>query len=426
VTETAWATTELGFDIVHTASPVGRYVPDLVRPGLRRNPKRAHLLVSTVLGKHIPTAPSVIIAAADALGDLVLDALGPDHHDVVALGFAETATGLGHCVAARIGATCYLHSTRRVVPGIEIFAAFEEGHSHATSHMLQPTAPDLFANSLPLILIDDEISTGATAVDAIRALHQHVPRRHYIIAALVDMRTDAHRRAVAEAASELGAQIDFVSLASGTAVLPAGLVDAVAGLPDPVLNPQAGKTGDIDSIVLPWSVAVPDGGRHGFLHSDAESFDAAVLSAADTLDAALEPERALVVVGHEELMYLPLRVAAELEQRGREVLFQTTTRSPAYVLDVDGYPLRRGFRFAAPEVGEDAPRYLYNAQIPTRNGSDAAAQIVVVLDEPADTALLRAPGGLLDVLTAAGEDVLVALVAGTDPAALRAARKDLE
>ncbi|MGA9873923.1 MAG: phosphoribosyltransferase domain-containing protein, partial [Rhodococcus sp. (in: high G+C Gram-positive bacteria)] len=98
-------------------------VDQLVRPGLRRNPRRAHLLVSEVLGKHIPVEPAVVTDAANRLADLVLAAVGG--LDVDVLGFAETATGLGHCVAAHLGAHCYLHSTRRHVPGTDVYAEFQ-------------------------------------------------------------------------------------------------------------------------------------------------------------------------------------------------------------------------------------------------------------------------------------------------------------
>ncbi|MDV3208574.1 MAG: TRSP domain-containing protein, partial [Rhodococcus ruber] len=81
--------------------------------------------------------------------------------------------------------------------------------------------------------------------------------------------------------------------------------------------------------------------------------------------------------------------------------------------------LRRGFTFTAPEP-DDVPRYLYNARWP----EGERAQLLLVLDDPADTDCLRADGGLLDVLTAAGEDVVVAVVPATDPAVLRADREE--
>ncbi|AYF79276.1 hypothetical protein D7D52_21965 [Nocardia yunnanensis] len=441
-----WATRALGLTLHHAESavPEGDWrIGDLIEPGLRRNPRRAHLLVSTVLGKHLPTDPYRVLDAGNRLGDLVAEALtrakrsaGDAGHGVaqpgseaVVLGFAETATGLGHTVAARIRARCYLHSTRRDVAAADTLAGFEEGHSHATSHLLQPMPAAIFDNDVPMVLVDDEISTGATALDAIRALHTSSPRRHYVLASLVDMRTESDRRAFESAAAELGARIDTVCLASGSTELPADLVDAVAALPDPVLNPTAERRGDCVRVELPWPHDVPDGGRHGFLDSDALPFEAAVRDAVTALLPDLEsiraaggPPRPVIVIAHEELMYLPLRIAAALADNGIPTRYQTTTRSPAYVLDEPGYPLRRGFRFTAPEPDAEAPRFLYNACWPDRSADPVDPVLLVIVDSPADTETLTAAGGLVDVLTAPGSDVLLAVVPCADPRALAATR----
>ena len=394
-----------------------RSVDQLVRPGLRRNPRRAHLLVSEVLGKHIPIDPAVVTEAADTLADLVRAAIGDSDVDV--LGFAETATGLGHGVAAHLDAHCYLHSTRRDVPGTEVFAEFQEGHSHATDHRLLPTSPGVLSTQLPLVLVDDEISTGRTALEAVRSIHAVSPRTHYVVASLVDMRAPEHHAESSSVAAELGVVIDSVSLAQGSVALGADLIESVLALPEPEYNPVGPRPGHVTRVDAHWPATVPDGGRHGFLASDAASFDAAASAVADVAAESLDTSRPVIVLGHEELMHLPLRLASALQDRGHPALYQTTTRSPAYVLDDPGYPLRRGFRFLAPEAGEAEARYVYNASGPE------GAQIILVVDEPADTAALFDPAGAAHTIAASGSDVMVVVVRGADPVALTVSRRAL-
>lgn len=410
-----WATTRFGLRLHDGPGNGGHRLSGLVLPGLRRNPRRAHLLVSTVLGKHIAIPPAVVRDAGDRLGDVV-GALGVGETDV--LGMAETATGLGHCVADRLQAALYLHSTRRPAPAAEIYAEFQEGHSHATDHLLQPAGAELFGGSgRPLVIVDDEISTGDTALATIEVLHRRSPRPRYIVASLVDVRGDGARERATWTAGDLGTSIEFVSLATGRVDTPEQLVDEVCALPPPSLNLVSnGQPGSCRTVNLVWPQHVPDGGRHGFLRSDADAFAVAVREAAAALAALLDSRRPVLVVGHEELMYLPLRIAEQLAAGGLSTRFQSTTRSPAYVVDDPGYPLRAGFEFPAGEFGATGPRYLYNGWPSRLEG--ARVQVVVVMD----TAAAHGADGLTAVLNAAGYDVVLAIVDSPGFATLDAAR----
>ncbi|MGP3947423.1 phosphoribosyltransferase [Streptomyces sp. 7N604] len=194
---------------------------DMLGLALRRNKKRAHLLVSNVLGKHVPQRPGTVHGAGLRLGERVRELLGDEAAArAVVLGYAETATGLGHSVADGLALAPYLHSTRRPVTGVDPAGGFEESHSHATSHLLLPEDRALLSGDGPLVLVDDEFSTGNTVLNTISALHVRFPRERYVIVALVDMRSAEDRGRLDAFAAELGARVDLIASAAGTVRLP--------------------------------------------------------------------------------------------------------------------------------------------------------------------------------------------------------------
>ncbi|MFE3825564.1 phosphoribosyltransferase [Streptomyces sp. NPDC059092] len=445
---------------------------DLLGLALRRNPKRAHLLVSNVLGKHVPQSPAVVHGTGVELGERVRELLGPEVARAVVLGYAETATGLGHAVADGVREAPYLHSTRRPVAGVARAGGFEESHSHATSHLLLPEDPGLLASAGPLVLVDDEFSTGNTVQNTIRALHDRYPRHWYVIVALVDMRSPADQGRLAEFAQEIGARVDLVTLASGTVRLPEGVlakgqelvarhetpvaapvpVAVPAPMPVPVPGQRAAagtseRASGPARVALEWPAGVPDGGRHGFTPAHRAELETALPAMARALAAELGDARRVLVLGFEELMYAPLRLAGELERTyaageagpqagteaapdvraaarpdGRpearpEVRYSTTTRSPVLAVDDPGYAIRSRLVFPAHDTdafpgGEEngADRYAYNV---AGGGFDA---VVAVVDSVADTPALHVADGLLARLAEHTPRVLLAVVPSYVPA----------
>ncbi|MFF1466690.1 phosphoribosyltransferase [Streptomyces mirabilis] len=424
-----WVAERLGVELVGDER-----LSDLLGLALRRNPRRAHLLVSNVLGKHVPQSPSVVYGHGFALGRRVRELLGAeDAGAAVVLGYAETATGLGHCVADGVGLAPYLHSTRRPVPGVDTAGGFEESHSHATSHLLLPENPALLAGAGPLVLVDDEFSTGNTVLNTIRDLHARYPRDRYVVVALVDMRSAADLGRLAEFATEIGARVDLVTAARGTVNLPEGVLEKGQALVAEHETTEATRTTEntkttentepADSrpghpgaarVELGWPRGLPDGGRHGFTPGQRIRLDAALPAmAARVAEALPEGARRVLVLGFEELMYAPLRLARELEQVvSAEVRYSTTTRSPVLALDDPGYAIRTRLVFPAHDDPDDGPgeRYAYNV---AGAGFDA---VVTVVDSAADTPALHAPDGLLAQLAEHTPSVLLAVVPSYVPA----------
>ncbi|WUO94225.1 phosphoribosyltransferase [Streptomyces sp. NBC_00273] len=422
-----WVADRLGVGLEDSGD--GPRLTELLGLALRRNPKRAHLLVSQVLGKHVPQSPTVVHAAGFDLGARVRALLGEDGAAAaVVLGYAETATGLGHCVADGLGPAPYLHSTRRPVPGVRAAGGFEEAHSHATSHLLLPEDPQLLAGNGPLVLVDDEFSTGNTVLNTIRDLHARHPRSHYVVVALVDMRSAADRDRLTAFAAELGARVDLIALASGTVSLPDGVLAKGQALVEEyearTAAPERDRGGPADAadaprpvtrVDLDWPAGVPDGGRHGFTAAHRTRLEAALPELAGRLAAALgeNPGRVLVL-GNEELMYAPLRLAKALEDAGaaREVRFSTTTRSPVLAVDDPGYAIRTRLVFPAHDAPADGPgdRYAYNVHSTDGAGFDA---VVAVVDSAGDTPELHT--GLLAALAPHTGHVVLAVVPSYTP-----------
>ncbi|MEE1837060.1 phosphoribosyltransferase [Streptomyces sp. SP17KL33] len=418
----AWVRERLGVELVGDEE-----LTELLGLALRRNPKRAHLLVSNVLGKHVPQSPAVVYGYGFALGRRVRELLGEDGaRAAVVLGYAETATGLGHSVADGVGEAPYLHSTRRPVEGVAQAGGFEESHSHATSHLLLPEDPALLAGPGPLVLVDDEFSTGNTVLNTIRALHERYPRERYVVVALVDMRSTADQGRLAAFAREIGARVDLVAAAKGTVRLPEGVLEkgqalvaeheAAAGVgtgADPARASVAGVT----RVELGWPAGVPDGGRHGFTPAHRARLERALPAMAARLAEALPAgARRVLVLGFEELMYAPLALARELEKAvaadGLEIRFSTTTRSPVLAVDDPGYAIRSRIVFPSHDDPADGPgeRYAYNV---AGAGFDA---VIAVVDSVADTVELHAEDGLPAALAAHTPAVLLAVVPSYVPA----------
>ncbi|HEY8479696.1 MAG TPA: phosphoribosyltransferase family protein [Spirillospora sp.] len=451
-----WVASRLGVRLVDGPRPVGAGLADLVGLAVRRNPRRAHLLVSAVLGKHVPTDPRLVYGSGLLLGELVRARLRGEEPslpgslltgalrgvpgkaaglrdlmraprapvDAVVLGYAETATALGHSVADALADAYYLHSTRRSVKGFAPYGGFEEEHSHATSHLLLPADPAALGRDVPVVLVDDELSTGRTVLNTIAALHAVRPRSHYVLAALVDVRGPGDRARMDDLAGRLGARIEAVSLAGGRIELPDDILEsgealvsrlsARASLP----AETAGPAHPVSRVDLEWPPGLPDGGRHGFLPGHRARLEKDMGRMADVLADALahgpgsgtegKPARVLVL-GFEELMYAPLRLAEALADTmpDADVRYSTTTRSPVLAVDDPGYAIRTRLTFPAHDDPADGPgeRYAYNVAPPA--GGDGFDRIVLVVDDAGDTRALA--DGLLERLRALAP-VLVATI----------------
>ncbi len=303
-------------DCVTVDLPTGRLVLRGVAPervaelcdfAARANPKRGFLIVSRVLGRHLPTSPQALRAAADALAAQIPgDLPGP----VLFCGMAETATGLAQSVWAAWrarhpgAASAYIQSSRQIAAGARILTRFEEGHSHAASHMVQVSAdiePTLAA-ARSLVIVDDECSTGSTFVEAAEALVAALPQIAAVhCASLTDWSAGGFLSRMPRPAAAH-------SLIAGTLEWTPGAGQAAA-----TLAPAANRHGTAPATGMR--------SRTGLLAPEA----------ADRAPLTATPGERVLVLGDGEHAYEALRIAEDLAAQGAITAVQSITRTPALI-----------------------------------------------------------------------------------------------
>ena len=299
----------------------------------RRNPKRAFIFVSKVLGRYVPVCPLVMRQTyVDLAAQIPADLPGP----IVVVGMAETAIGMGAGVhdALKRPDALYLPTTRHPL-GDDMLAHFKEEHSHATHQLMHmprdPKHRDMLMNAQTLIMVDDEATTGKTLHNLATALAaKGIAPKNIICSFLTDWSAGKAATAVARVFPQ--ARVRSTALAKGRYSwtpsnnvalhdLPADI--AAQGAYDLTRNPDWGRQGITQNTQM--------------LHADAQS-----------------GQRTLVL-GTSEFVWQPFLLAEDLAQKGEQVKFAAVGRSPIF----KGLMITDLIR-CQDNYGLGVPNYLYN------------------------------------------------------------------
>lgn len=349
----------------------------------RINKKRKFLFVSTVLGKHLAVKAAVPQLTGRLLAMLLADDLQqmqiavdgmkgvtePNNalkklHQIEAavptlfIGFAETATALGHATFSHFSNNAYyVHTTReQLISQVEILT-FEEEHSHATSHRLYGDSQQPFER---IVLIDDEISTGKTLYNIIGILKEAFPTvKNYAVLSILNWLSQEN-----EARLKSLGPIEFHSIVKGqfecigepllveAAELPTEIVPIISHLPVKTVLPTIAGCSIDEGQQQNNADYLQQTGR--FMMAAEDYNHEAIKQLATELKEHCTNGKT-VVIGTGEFMYIPMQIAAEL---GDDVYFHATTRSPIHV-EKAPYTITQKLCFDSPE-NSGVENYLYN------------------------------------------------------------------
>lgn len=310
------------------------------------NNKRNFLFISKVLGKHIEAKPKVCKEIGLKLARLIFDKEEKSYKNnekVCVIGFAETATGLGMAVASYIKNCYYITTTRECITELKSIFKFEEEHSHATTHKCFPLDKDNLVNSEKIILVDDEITTGKSMINIIKELKKVTNAKNFIILSILDWRNEEYRKAYDELVNEENINLEVLSLISGD--IKVKDTTTYIDTNDEVINDTADvlNYNVLDRINLKTSYEkevesyLLYTGRFGVEFNEIEELEIKCKDIANRLQSLIESNEKILVLGHGENIYIPCRIASYIKG---DVYFKSTTRSPIYCEDVDGYPIK--------------------------------------------------------------------------------------
>lgn len=378
-------------------------IDKLFKMAARINRKRGFLFVSTVLGKHIPVNPYKPLITSGLLAieyyerktgkkidakEQILDGFLSEEEgriesayallrkqtlsfkaEPIVIGFAETATSLGHAVFDCIEKAYFVPTTREVVNKLDPALYFEEEHSHAVDQRCFIPI-DQLQTTKPIMLVDDEITTGKTALNIIRDIHRKHPRKEYSILSILDWRSDEDIERFREVEKELDITITTVSLLSGNFLFCGKPLDEATYNYQITQQDVGSKVQYLNlsslftslSLVADYtehernpSPYIKETGRFGLTDKDRYIVKEACLQAGEMLKGYRQGKRTLCL-GTGELMYVPMKISTFM---GEGVFYHSTTRSPIHPVQEEHYGIENGFRFFNPEH-QKTVHYVYN------------------------------------------------------------------
>lgn len=383
----------------------------LFKLAARQNLKRGFLFVSTVLGKHIPVSPIVSLLMGRILATEVMkfkdnkkienntlyhllndyfensanevnteinSKLNEEYQKILKekftlkektlfIGFAETATALGHSVFENFkDNSFFLHTTREYLKDVNKLSEFCEEHSHATEHFLYGN-PQKFDR---IVLIDDEFTTGNTALNFILELKKNLGVKEYTLLSILDWRNEESIEKLKNFEIENKVIIQCASILKGIIEID-GDINSISNIYN---NKKLKEYKKCNSRVL--NIILNDdlksnifnikdnryvnylkySGR--FLIEHNIECDKIINISVKTLkeyfkNSNLSTEK-ILFLGSEEFMYIPMKISSYFPNS----FFQSTTRSPIYCSEETDYGIKNKIEFENFYTNLD--NFLYN------------------------------------------------------------------
>ena len=182
-------------------------------------------------------------------------------------------------------------------------------------------------NNREVVLVDDELTTGKTALNIIRSIHARFPRKEYSVVSILDWRSEADRRKFTQLENLLGIKIHVVSLMAGTVevkqlkeIRPYGQAlysdtwqQSIEMIHLPPLFSQVRSSSLLSDGTINQIPFIRETGRFG-IDSHQNRLNQRTLHQLGAKLAAKRTGEKTLCLGTGEFIYIPMKLAAEREK----------------------------------------------------------------------------------------------------------------
>jgi hypothetical protein len=356
------------FGHIHVNSTIENTEDYFLMAVRKNNKKRNFLFVSQLLGKHIPILPEVLFNACAKLTEKYAKdkSLKCDerniwhcHEKTLIIGFAETATAMGHAVFDYFCGNCnYVHTTRNKVKDFDFAFEFEEEHCHAPEQLFFLQKETWIKDAKEIIIVDDEVTTGNTIKNIIEQIEQHYPGKSYSIITFLDWRSSDNLNLYSSFSIQNELDIRFYSFIQGN-------IETIEVKNNEFKEIQLKDSSAYQAKEQGWNFHycglqpnTKTSAENGISCAQKQKIHDHIRIIAHKLIPYLKGKKR-AIVGTGEFMYIPLKCAEYLPNTN---YFNATTRSPAIANNDTEYGIKTAIYFTCP-TDPSRNEYLYNTNI---------------------------------------------------------------
>ena len=223
---------------------------------------------------------------------------------------------------------------------------------------------DKIKNAERIVLVDDEITTGKSMLNIIKEIRRVTNTQDFKIVTILDWRNSEYVDMFRKFVEKEKINVEVLSLIKGEIEIDSTEVYVDEDGQELKEKIEPINLNIFDRIELQTKFGkesyIKDTGRFGVSYEGIQALEEKCKKVADEINKLVNEEDKVLILGHGENIYIPSRIGTYVKG---DVLYKSTTRSPIFCENKEGYPIKSKNVF----YHKDVKYYFYNKEIIEKN-----------------------------------------------------------